>query len=64
MKDIGKVIGAVFKIENGTLSLAGLQDGAPSTLDDSEAFDDNTMFHYRFRKVPPQAKTAGAPKAP
>jgi hypothetical protein len=53
VKDIGTVIGAIFKIENGTLSLAGLEDDA--TSDDSEAFDGNTMFHYRFRKVGPQA---------
>ena len=60
MKDIGTVIGAIFKIENGTLSLAGLKadakeplsfgDGKPLfTVEDG--FDGNTMFHYRFRKV-------------
>jgi uncharacterized protein (TIGR03067 family) len=49
VKDIGTVIGAIFKIENKTLSLAGLEDDGAS--DDSEAFDGNTMFHYRFRKV-------------
>lgn len=48
---IGKVIPAVFKIENGTLSLAGLEDDAPLTLGDAEAFDRNPMFHYRLRKV-------------
>jgi hypothetical protein len=68
-KDIGTVIGAIFKIENGTLSLAGLQDDAdkPRSLaaeDDSEGFDGNPMFHYRFRKVEPQAKKAGALKVP
>lgn len=62
--DIGRVIGAVFKIENGTLSLAGLEDDAPSTLADSEAFDGNTMFHYRFRRADPLAKKRGAPKKP
>jgi uncharacterized protein (TIGR03067 family) len=56
--DVGRVIGAVFKIENGTLSLAGIEDDAPSTLDDAEAFDHSTSFHYRFRKVDPGAKTA------
>ena len=66
---IGTVVGAIFKIENGTLSLAGLEDGnlnagAPSTSDDSQAFDGNKMFHYRFRKVELQAKKAGAPKVP
>jgi hypothetical protein len=59
--DIGKVIGAVFKIENGTLSLAGIEDDAPSTVDDSEAFDRNPMFHYRLRRVDPQSKKAGSP---
>ncbi len=69
VKAIGTVVGAIFKIENGTLSLAGLEDGdsnvgAPSISDDSQAFDGNRMFHYRFRKVEPQAKKAGAPKVP
>lgn len=86
-RDIGTVIGAIFKIEDGTLSLAGiedddqgppqifgdgkspfkLEDGSvglckPSTPDESEAFDGNTMFHYRFRKVEPQPKNGEAPK--
>jgi uncharacterized protein (TIGR03067 family) len=60
--DVGRVIGAVFKIEDGTLSLAGLEGDAPSTLDDAEAFDGNPLFHYRLRKAEPQAKKAGAPK--
>lgn len=54
VRDIGTVIGAIFKIENGTLSLAGLGDHR--TSDDSEAFDGNPMFHYRLRKVEPLAK--------
>ena len=54
VKDIGTVIGAIFKIEKRTLSLAGLEDDG--TSGDSEAFDGNTMFHYRFRKVEPLAK--------
>ena len=73
VKDIGTVIGAIFKIENGTLSLAGLEDDAkkPLSLGDGkplfkveDGFDGNTMFHYRFRKVEPQAKKVGAPKIP
>jgi hypothetical protein len=62
VRDIGTVIGAIFKIENRTLSLAGLEDDG--TSDDSAVFDGNTIFHYRFRKVEPQAKKAGAPKLP
>jgi hypothetical protein len=53
---------ATFKVENGVLSLAGLEDDAPSTLDDAEAFERNTAFHYRLRKVSPGAKTACALK--
>ena len=54
---IGTVVGAIFKIENGTLSLAGLEDEGPSG--DSEVFDGNRMFHYRLRKVEPQVQKAG-----
>ncbi len=83
-KDIGTVIGAIFKIEDGTLSLAGIEDDAQELLqtfgdgkslfkieggdpnvcgpDGSEAFEGNTMFHYKFRKVQPQTKKAAAPK--
>ena len=61
-KDIGRVIGAVVKVENCTLSLAGLKDGAPSILDEAEAFDENPMFHYRFRRGEAKAKKAAAPK--
>jgi hypothetical protein len=59
--DIGRMVGAFFKIENGTLSLAGLEDDAPSTVDDAEAFDRNRIFHYRLRRVDPKAKKAVAP---
>jgi uncharacterized protein (TIGR03067 family) len=54
VKDIGTVIGAIFKIENRTLSLAGLEDDG--TPDDSAVFDGNPMFHYKFRKLEPLAK--------
>ena len=56
--DIGRVVGAFVKIENGTLSLAGLDDDAPSTVDDAEAFDRNRIFHYRLRRVDPKTKAA------
>jgi uncharacterized protein (TIGR03067 family) len=50
VKDIGTVIAAIYKIEDGTLSLAGLEDDAekkPRSPD--EAFEGNPMFHYRLR---------------
>jgi hypothetical protein len=60
-KGIGTVIGAVFKIENCTLSLGGIRDGAPRILDDAEAFEDNAIFHYRLRRGEARSK-ADAPK--
>lgn len=78
-KDIGKVVEAIFKIEEGTLSLAGFEgeaieppkdfgngklifeigDGSvnlciPNAPGGSDAFSGNSMFHYKFRKAPPQ----------
>lgn len=74
--DIGKVIGAIFKIEDGTLSLAGFEDddqGPPKVFGDgsspfklgdgslqSDGFAGNPRFHYRFRKVQPQPRTGEA----
>ena len=63
-RDIGKVVFAIFKIENGTLTLAGIPAtlaGIPATADQSpkpfgqeSGFENNSMFRYDLKKV--QAK--------
>jgi hypothetical protein len=53
---VGTAVGAIFEIEDGTLSLAGLKNEGP------QAFEGNTIFHYRFRKVAPLPTEGGAPR--
>jgi uncharacterized protein (TIGR03067 family) len=54
---IGKVVTALFKIEEGTLTVAG------EPLDGSKAFEGPATFHYKLRKVQPQQKNAELPKS-
>jgi len=56
--NIGKVVIVLFKIEDGTLSLAYLQTGAaPKNLEDEEA------DRFKLRKVQPQKKNTEPPKS-
>lgn len=52
--EIGEVVPAVLKFEDGTLRLAD----EPS--DSSKPFEDIKRFHYRLRKVQPQKANAEA----
>ena len=58
---LGQVVVAIFKIEDGTLTLAtGNGDGeAPKSF---EATGDNGLNRYELRKVQPQKKNAEPPK--
>ena len=52
--DIGKVVFAIFKIEDGTLTLAGIQATAaepPKTFGEIPGIEDNRIFRYRLEKV-------------
>ena len=62
---IGKVVGAIFKIEDGTLILAtGGGDSSPEGTPKSfEAIEDKGMTLYELRKVQPQKKNAELPKS-
>jgi len=54
--DIGQVVFAIVKIEDGTLTLAGIQAAGkepPKTLGEIPGFEDNRMFHYKLKKVQP-----------
>ncbi|HKH47966.1 MAG TPA: hypothetical protein VKM72_25185 [Thermoanaerobaculia bacterium] len=48
-EDIGKVVFAIFKIEDGTLTLAGIQASAaepPKTFGGDQGSEDDPIFHY------------------
>ena len=62
---IGKVVGAIFKIEDGTLTLAtGGGDSSPEGTPKSfEATGDNGLNRYELRKVQPQKKNTQPPEA-
>jgi uncharacterized protein (TIGR03067 family) len=54
--DIGKVVFAIFKIEDGTLTLAGIQASAaepPKTFGEIPGVEDNRIFRYKLKKVQP-----------
>ena len=54
--DIGKVVFAIFKIEDGTLTLVGIQASAvepPKTFGEIPGFEDNRIFRYKLKKAQP-----------
>ena len=62
---IGQVVGAIFKIEDGTLTLAtgggdSSPDGTPKSF---EATEDKGLTRYELRKVQPHKKNIQAPKS-
>jgi uncharacterized protein (TIGR03067 family) len=59
---IGKVVVAIFKIEDGTLTLAARGDGAEGTPKSFEATEDKGLTRYELRKVQPQKKNTEPPK--
>ena len=56
---IGSVVGAIFKIEDGTLTLATISDDAEETPKGFEA----AGTRYELRKVQPQKKNTPPPKS-
>jgi len=59
---VGKVVGAIFKIEDGTLTLATRGGGAEETPKSFEATEDKGLTRYELRKVQPQKKNTQPPK--
>jgi len=54
--DIGKVVFAIFKIEDGTLTLVGIQASAvepPKTFGEIPGLEDDRLFRYELRKAKP-----------
>ena len=62
---IGKVVGAIFKIEDGTLTLAtgGAGSSPEGTPKNFEATEDKGQSRYELRKVQPPKKNTQPPKA-
>ena len=58
----GKVVVAIFKIEDGTLTLAARGDGAEETPTSFEATEDKGLTRYELRKVQPRTKNTELPK--
>ena len=59
---IGKVVVAIFKIEDGTLILATSGHGAEKVPKRFEATEDEVLTRYELRKVQPQKKNTQPPK--
>ena len=62
---IGTVVFAIFKIENETLTLVGIQASAaepPKTFGEIPGFEDNRIFRYKLKKAQPSlwSKPGGA----
>ncbi len=53
-KEIGTVVYAILKIENGTLTLAGISasDAQSPRRAGHDPFENNSMFRYDLRRVP------------
>ena len=63
--EIGKVVFAIFKVEDETLTLVGIQASAaepPKTFGEIPGFEDNRIFRYKLKKAQPSlwSKPGGA----
>jgi hypothetical protein len=56
---VGKVVPAIFKIEDGILTLATDQGSVKTP----KSFEDEEAAHYEFREVEPQKNDAELPKS-
>jgi hypothetical protein len=64
--DIGKVVFTIFKIEDGTLTLAGIQASSvepPKTFGEIPGIEDNRIFRYKLKKVQPSMLITQPPPA-
>jgi len=53
---VGQVVVAIYKIEDGTLTLVPLGDGDEERPKSFEAAEDKRLSRYELRKVQPQKK--------
>jgi uncharacterized protein (TIGR03067 family) len=59
---VGKVVVALYKIEDGTLTLVALGDDGEETPKSFEAAEDTKLPRYELRKVQSQKKNTEPPK--
>jgi uncharacterized protein (TIGR03067 family) len=59
---VGKVVGAIFKIEDGTLTLVAIGDGDEDTPKSFEATEGKGLSRYELRQVQSQKKNTEPPK--
>ena len=59
---VGKVVVAIYKIEDGTLTLVPLGDDGEETPKSFEAAEDKKLTRYELRKGQPQKKNTEPPK--
>ena len=57
---VGQVVAAIYKIEDGTLTLVALGEGDEETVKSFEAAEDKRLSRYELRKV--QKKNTEPPK--
>jgi uncharacterized protein (TIGR03067 family) len=59
---LGKVVVAIYKIEDGKLTLAAFNDVDEETLKSFETAEEKGLPRYELRKVQPQKKNTQSPK--
>ena len=59
---VGKVAVAIYKIEDGKLTLAALGDGDAETPKSFEAADEKGLTRYELQKVQPKTKNTEPPE--
>ena len=59
---VGKVVVAIYKIEDGTLTLVAIADGDEETPKSFEAAETKGLTRYELRKVQSQMKNTEPPK--
>jgi uncharacterized protein (TIGR03067 family) len=60
---VGKVVVAIYKVEDGKLTVAAIGDGDEEPPKSFEAAEKKGLTRYELRKVQPQRKSTERPKA-
>ena len=59
---VGQVVGAIYKIEGGTLTIVPLGEDDEEASKSFEAAEEKRLTRYELRKAQPQKKTNEPPK--
>ena len=59
---VGEVVVAIYKIEDGTLTLVARGDGGDETPTSFEGTEDRGLTRYELRKAQPQKESAESPE--